>query len=182
MGKKGKKKKQVVEERDPIPDDLKEYTISMLKDRIDAFNHRLMKAMKDRNYMQLEKDMVNRFYEITKQEVKQIEAELLNMDRQMEMLERDHRVHIKVHEQRVQNLEYEHKNAKGQVKAGGDMSIQQEREMHKDRVLQMNKEKLDIKRDLKEQQLENEDDVKMMCQGFAKSLMKLRETFEHNHK
>lgn len=182
MGKKGKKKKNVAEERDPIPADLQDYTIGMLKDRIDAFNHRLMKAMKDRNYMQLEKDMVNRFYEITKQEVKQIEAELLNMDRQMEMLERDHRVHIKVHEQRVQNLEYEHKNAKGQVKNGGDMSIQQEREMHKDRVLQMNKEKLDIKRDLKEQQLENEDDVKMMCQGFAKSLMKLRETFEHNHK
>merc|ERR1719482_925340 len=164
MGKKGKKKKNVEPEREPVPDDLKDYSIPMLKDRIEAFNHRLMKAMKDRNYMQLEKDMVNRFYEITKGEVGQIEAELLTMDRQMEMLERDHRVHIKVHEQRVQNLEYEHKNAKGQVNAGGDMSIQQEREMHKERVLTMNSEKLNIKRDLKEQQLENEDDVKMMCQ------------------
>merc|ERR1719436_2193735 len=46
----------------------------------------------------------------------------------------------------------------------------------------MNKEKMDIKRDLKDQQLENEDDVKMMRQGFNKSLLKLRETFESNHK
>ena len=51
------------------------------------------------------KDNVNRFYEITKQEVKQIEAELLHMDRFMETMERDHRVYIKVHEQKVQNLE-----------------------------------------------------------------------------
>jgi len=46
----------------------------------------------------------------------------------------------------------------------------------------MNKEKIDIKKDLSDQQRENEDDVMMMSQGFAKSLQKLRETFEHNHK
>merc|ERR1712050_292767 len=114
-------------------------SIAMLSERKDAFQYRFNKAAKDRNYMQLEKDMVNRFYEITKQEVKQIEAELLNMDRQMEMLERDHRVHIKVHEQKVQNLEYEHKNSKHQVTQEGDMSIQKEREMHTDNVVRMNR-------------------------------------------
>lgn len=184
MGKKGgKKKKQPAKEpEEDIPPDLKELTVNMLKDRIGAFNYRLNKAAKDRNYMQLEKDMVNRFYEITKQEVGQIEAELLNMDRQMEMLERDHRVHIKVHEQKVQNLEYEHRNSRRAVSQTGEMSIDKEREMHSDRVLQMNKEKLDIKRDRRDQQLENEDDVKMMRTGFEKSLKKLRETFEQNHK
>merc|ERR1719502_1409726 len=138
--------------------------------------------MKERNYMQLEKDMVNRFYEITKQEVKQIEAELLNMDRQMEMLERDHRVHIKVHEQKVQNLEYEHKNSKRQVGQEGEMGIQKERDIHTDNVVRMNKEKLLIKQDLRAQQLANEEDVKMLRQGFAKSLGKLRETFQQNHR
>merc|ERR1719333_569873 len=126
--------------------------------------------------------MVNRFYEITKQEVKQIDAELLNMDRQMEMLERDHRGHIKVHEQKVQNLEYEHKNSKRTVTQEGDMGIQKERDIHTDNVVLMNKEKVDIKNQLKEQQLGNEDDVKMLRAGFAKSLNKLRETFETNHR
>merc|ERR1711862_726940 len=84
-----------------------------------------------------------------KGEVKQIEAELLNMDRQMEMLERDHRVHIKVHEQKVQNLEYDHKNSRRQVQEEGLGGIKRERAMHADRVIQFNKEKVDIKRDVR---------------------------------
>eukprot|EP00971_Amphidinium_carterae_P020713 408274-Amphidinium_carterae.1 len=91
-------------------------------------------------------------------EVKQIEAELLNMDRQMEMLERDHRVHIKVHEQKVQNLEYEHKNSRKQVQLDGEMSVQKEKELHTEHGANMNKDKQEIKRELRERQLENEDD------------------------
>lgn len=100
----------------------------------------------------------------------------------MEMMERDHRVHIKVHEQKVQNLEYEHKNNSRQVQQEGEMSIQYECEEHGNRVVDMSKEKEQIKKDLKERQLANEDDVKMLRQGFAKNLGKLRETFEANHK
>merc|ERR1712093_102920 len=118
------------EVEEEIPHDLKELSVPMLRDRIEAFHYRLNKAMKERNYMQLEKDMVNRFYQITKDEVKQIEAELLNKDRQMEMMERDHRVHIKVHEQKVQNLEYGHRNDRRQVQQEGEMSIQQECQGH----------------------------------------------------
>jgi len=183
MGKKGKKKK--APPPDPaadIPPDLKDLPENALRDRIEAFQYRYSKAAKDRNYMQLEKDMVNRFYEITRQEVKTIDAELLNMDRQMEMLQRDHNVHIKVHEQKVQNLEYEHKESRRQVSLGGENSIQKEREDHSDRVQGMSKEKSVLKRDMKEQQLENEDDVKMMRQGFAKALQKLRDQFENNHR
>merc|ERR1719382_480300 len=46
----------------------------------------------------------------------------------------------------------------------------------------MSSDKSSIKRDLREQQHENEADVQIMRQGFGKSLAKLRETFEHNHK
>ena len=49
---------------------------------------------------------VHRFYDITKHEVKQCEAEILNKCSKMEMIERDHRTHLKVHEQKVLNLEY----------------------------------------------------------------------------
>lgn len=178
-GKKGKGQDKNPEE--DIDPDLRDLSIPNLRDRIDAFQYRLVKISKDRNFMQLEKDMVNRFFEITQQEVKQIEAELLDGDRTMESLERDHRVHIKVHEQRVQNLEYEHKESRRQVGQSGDASIQREREDHGERVLNMSRDKHDIKRDLREQQLQNEDNVKMMRQGFAKNLEKLRETFDHNH-
>uniref|UniRef100_A0A7S1WX03 Growth arrest-specific protein 8 domain-containing protein n=1 Tax=Alexandrium catenella TaxID=2925 RepID=A0A7S1WX03_ALECA len=183
MAKKGKKKKnKQPEPEEVIPPDLKDLLVPALKERIDAFMYRFNQAAKLRNNMQLEKDMVNQFYDITKTEVKQIEAELDNMDRQMEMLERDHKVHIKVHEQKVQNLEYEHKESRRQVGDSADMAVQKEREVHTDGVLDMNKEKLEIKRELKERRLENEDGVKRISQGFAKSLLKLRDQFENNHR
>lgn len=184
MGKKGKKKKkaQAAAPEEDIPADLKELTVSQLRDRIDAFMYRYNQAAKLRNNMQLEKDMVNQFYEITKNEVKQIEAELDNKDREMEMLERDHRVHIKVHEQKVQNLEYEHKESRRQVQESAEMSVQKEREVHSDSVQDMNKEKLHLKGELRKQQLENEEDVKMMRQNFAKGLQKLRDLFENQHR
>merc|ERR1719421_105857 len=186
MGKKGKKgkkgKEAAAEPEEDIPEDFKDLTIPQLREKIEAFQYRLNKSAKERNYMQLEKDCVNRFFEISRQEVKQIESELLNKDRQMEMMEREHRVHIKVHEQKVQNLEYEHKNNSRQVQQEGEMSIQYECEEHGNRVVDMSKEKEQIKKDLKERQLANEDDVKMLRQGFAKNLGKLRETFEANHK
>uniref|UniRef100_A0A7S3S1D6 Growth arrest-specific protein 8 domain-containing protein n=1 Tax=Strombidinopsis acuminata TaxID=141414 RepID=A0A7S3S1D6_9SPIT len=183
MGKKGGKKKdgKKPEPQEEIDPDLKELSVPNLRDRIDAFQYRFVKISKDRNYMQLEKDMVNRFYDITKSEVKQIEAELLDMDSRMEMLERDHRVLIKVHEQKVQNLEYEHKESRRQVHTDGEEAISEERKMHSDRVKDMSSEKLLIKKDLREQQLQNEEDVRMMRVGFAKNLMKLRENFDHNH-
>merc|ERR1712216_1077633 len=61
------------------------------------------------------------------------------------------------------------------------MGIQKERDIHTDNVVRMNREKIDIKRELKDQQLANEEDVKMLRSGFNKALGKLRETFEQNH-
>lgn len=184
MGKKGGKKKKdgKAEPEEYIDPDLKELGAGALEDRIKAFQGRFVKISKDRNYMQLEKDMVNRFYEITKQEVRQIEAELLDMDSRMEMLERDHRVLIKVHEQKVQNLEYEHKESRRQVDADGEQDLEQERKMHADRIKDMSDEKLMIKRELREQQLEREDEVRNMRGAFAKDLAKLREIFEQSHR
>merc|ERR1719506_3213335 len=149
-GKKGKDVKDAPEEE--IPEESRDLTIPQLREKIEAFQYRLNKSAKERNYMQLEKDMVNRFYEITRQEVKQIEAELLNKDRQMEMLERDHRVHIKVHEQKVQNLEYEHKNGRRQVQTEGEINIHNEVEVHGNRVVDMSKDKEQIKKELRERQ------------------------------
>lgn len=181
MGKKGKKKAPPEDPNAGIDAGLQGQPIAALKDRIENFQDRLINISKDRNFMQLEKDMVSRFYDITKQQVKQIESELLDMDRQMETLERDHRVHIKVHEQRVQNLEYEHKEQRRQVARSGDDSIQREREDHSDRVLNMNREKIDTKTALREDQLQGEETVNVMKHGFKRNLARLRTTFEQNH-
>jgi len=180
-GKKNKKKQPESSDDEKYPEDLRNRNSQMLRDVIDSFGDTLGKYAKSRNYMQLEKDMVNRFYDITKNEVKTTEAKLLDMDWRMETLERDHRVQLKVHEQRVQNLEYEHRNDKRLVEQDGEAAIQKEREMHSDMVTNMNQEKLDIKRDLRDLQDSNQEEIRIVETSFARALQTLKGTFEQNH-
>jgi len=191
MGKKGKKGKKKGKggdgpEQEVIPVEFLELTRKQLEEKIETFEYRLHKAAKDRNYMQLEKDMVNRFYDITRREVKQLEAELLNKDRQMETMEKDHRVNIKVYEQKVQNLEYEHKNNRSEVQDEGERAIQDELSQHSKHVSKMQSEKKDIQAQLRETQLANEDDVRSRMRNFKTALERLRnegpDSFEARHK
>jgi hypothetical protein len=99
----------------------------------------------------------------------------------MEMMERDHRVHIRVHEQKVQNLEYEHKQSQEAVGIEENQMIQEELENHQENIEKMADEKSKLCLSLTERRLANGDDIKMLQTGLNKNLAKLRETFEANH-
>ena len=53
-------------------------------------------------------DKIHSFWEISKQELDDVKAELRNKDREMEELEERHQVEIKVYKQKVKHLLYEH--------------------------------------------------------------------------
>lgn len=61
----------------------------------------LDKEKGERNYYQLERDKINSFWEITKEELENLKAELRNKDRRMEELTEHHNVEIKVYKQKV---------------------------------------------------------------------------------
>jgi chromosome segregation ATPase len=82
----------------------------------------------------------------------------------------------------VQNLEYEHKNARRQVGAEGEHNISKERAMHADRVAGMNEEKAQLKRALRVDQEKGEDALFVMRQGFDKGYVRTRDIFEENHR
>jgi len=155
---------------------------AQLQDRINLFQDRYLKISRDRNYMQLEKDMVGRFYEIAKEEGKQLDAEVDAMDKHMQTLQRNHRVEITVHEQTVRRLEYFHKEDRRCADLAGEASLSLEGEDHMERSAEMGREKKELKRDMKEQQLKNEDDVDMIGKGFDKRRLKVRETFEEKER
>ena len=62
MGKKGKKGKKgkggAEEEEEEIPEEFRDLSMPMLKEKIQGLQYRLAKVSKERNYMQLENDMV----------------------------------------------------------------------------------------------------------------------------
>lgn len=62
----------------------------------------LDREREERNYFQLERDKVSSFWEISKEELEQVRAEVRNKDRQMEEAEERHQVEIKVRKSNMQ--------------------------------------------------------------------------------
>lgn len=60
-----------------------------------------------RNYIQQDRDKVEQFYQNTVKEIEEIGVQVLNKETDMENLETNHRVEVKVYLQRVKHLEYE---------------------------------------------------------------------------
>lgn len=62
-------------------------------------------------------DTIQTFYEITQKESKDYSMAIMAKDREMEIMEDNHRVEVRVYVQKVKHLEYEHKNTLGRVES-----------------------------------------------------------------
>jgi hypothetical protein len=154
--------------------------VAMLKEVTQMLQQQLEKAQLDRNYVQLERDTIQTFYDITKKEVSDLEMGIVSKDREMELREDNHRVEVRVYIQKVKHLEYEHKNAIKKVHRDGETMLVEEGDNHDGREHHLKKDKKDLRLELKERELENEDEIKTRKQADEKNLMKLREEFEKN--
>ncbi|OQR83892.1 Sporangia Induced Dynein Regulatory Complex Protein [Achlya hypogyna] len=183
MAKKKKGKKGKKEEEAP-PEEPSEYDtmdIEMLKEVTQMLRQQLDKSQVDRNYVQHERDTIQSFYDITKREVETHDMEIMAKDREMEMMEDNHRVEVRVYIQKVKHLEYEHKNNVKRVKTDGYSHIDEEKDMHIHREHKLKGAKQALKLELKERELSNEDEIEQMKQSHEKNLLKLREQFEKNN-
>ena len=77
--------------------------------------NKLEVAQLDRNQVQLDRDTIQTFYDITRKEVRDYDMAITAKDREMEIMEDNHRVEVRVYVQKVKHLEYEHKNALGRI-------------------------------------------------------------------
>ena len=71
--------------------------------------------------------------------MKQVEAQLLVKDADIETLETHHRVSIKAYDQKVKLLEYEHKSEQLGVQQGGEESVLNEVQEHEAAVIEMSR-------------------------------------------
>jgi hypothetical protein len=113
--KKGKGKKGKKEEPEPedqymtMRGEELEINIANLKEKLQDMKIR-------RNYLQIEKDMIHDFYHNTREEIKELDARIVNFDTKMQDAESKHRTDIISHMQKVKHLEYEHVNSCNTVK------------------------------------------------------------------
>jgi hypothetical protein len=112
--------------------------------------------------------------------VKELDLKVSSKDREMELLEDNHRVELRVYQQKVKHLEYEHRNNIKDIKSDGQRSIEREEEAHDERE----KDMLQVKERLKMQKmgldLVNEQKVAEIRSTHEKSLAKMRQGFEES--
>jgi len=93
-----------------IPVEFASMPLEMLRDYVPVLQDQLDKTMRERNYMQLERDAIKQFAEITERETEEFSMMIRGKEREMEEMEENHRVEIQVYAQRVKHLEFEHQN------------------------------------------------------------------------
>lgn len=149
----------------------------------------LGKAKHMRNYFQLERDKILKFWEISKKELENLQNELLNADHELEDLEAKHQIELKVYKQKVRHLLYEHKMQVQEVKARSEKELAESTLEHQQRVTELRREKqvlhaeMDVGMNEFDEKVTGERDqhsrvMNVKAAGFEKSLDDARNRYE----
>ena len=103
----GKRKKKGKAEVEP-EDEYMTMRGEQLEITIQNLREKLSNSKMQRNTLQIEKDMIHDFYQNTREEIKELEAEISNFDTKMQKEEESHNTLVVSHLQKVQHHEYEH--------------------------------------------------------------------------
>lgn len=152
--------------------------LEMLREVVPMLRQQLEKSMLDRNYVQLERDAIQQYFETTKREVSELELAISAKDREMELLGDNHRVELRVYQQKVKHLEYEHRNNIKSIITEGTELLTSEQGTHEDRERGLLKVKEQFKFKQMEYELVNANKVGEVKQQHDKQLLKLRQQFE----
>jgi hypothetical protein len=101
-----------------------------------------------RNYIQMDRDMVEQFYHNTELEIQELKTEVLNKETEGENMQLSHNTEVKVFLQKLKLLEYEQEKADMGIEKDGEEAKVKENRYYEDRMKDMKKRKQDLKKDL----------------------------------
>ncbi|XP_020371027.1 dynein regulatory complex subunit 4 [Rhincodon typus] len=149
-----------------------------LEEHIVRLREELDREREERNYFQLERDKIHTFWDITKRQLEERKSELRNKDREMEDAEERHQVEIKVYKQKVKHLLYEHQNNLAELKAEDTVAMKLDQKEHLDQERDMRTDIRNLKVQLKEQELSNQNMVKTLKLKNDEDITRLWNDFE----
>lgn len=138
------------------------------------------KVARERAQSQVDRDAVDRFFDITKKELRESELACVAKEREMELMAENHRVEVKVYQQKVKHLEYEHAHGMRKLAAEEDVMLRADEDAHLRREAAMRAEKMAIKSRMREMEEANAEAVAAMKTAQEKNIMKLRQEFAAN--
>ena len=155
--------------------------LSMLSEVVPMLKEQLRKQKLDRNYVQLERDTIQTFADITHEECEDLDRKVALKDKSMESMEDNHRVEVRVYLQKVKHLEFEHRNNLTNIGVEGDELLGEEVETHESKTDGLKSDKKFCKMELQEGELLRSEESKAHMVADEKNLDVMRKVFEKHH-
>jgi len=132
--------------------------------------------------LQIEKDMIHDFYHNTREEIKELEADIRNFDTRMEDSEGRHNTEVVSYLQKVSHHEYEHTEALNFVKGEANDFMRQEFSNHTQNETHNRQEKKTMKDDYSRENMSSIADVEQEEKDLESKLRDTRVELEANKK
>ena len=152
-GKKGKKGNKKNQEEDSGPTKWDNISEKDLNEHLKKTKEELEQCQVSRNYYQLERDVYQKYYNILKKNVTNIELRIKEKDQEMQKSEKSHRGNILQHVRRVRQLEYQQGNEISKNKSTKVTMVRDAESKHTENENKLKTRKLDLKLTIQQDKL-----------------------------
>ncbi|KAK9800318.1 hypothetical protein WJX73_001430 [Symbiochloris irregularis] len=128
----------------------------------------------DRSLMQLERDKLQQFWDVSKTQVDDLQAELRQRDREAEEQTERHEVELKTFKQKIKHLMYEHGNHIESLRAEAEAAAKEAAEEFHAREMQLMSDKRALQIQLREQEADFQAEAQSSLLDSGKRESKLR--------
>jgi growth arrest-specific protein 8 len=173
-GKKGGKKEVAGDDGGPSIDSLKEIR--------NELRNQLKNDKERRNFYQLERDKINTFWEISKKNLEDFEADLRNKDREREELLERHSVETKVYKQKLKHLLFEEQNELTHIKTEEELRSKLKDDEHREAESEVKTDKRDLKKKLKEMERSHDAVLHQLKMENDRAVTEERKRYEREAK
>lgn len=126
-----------------------------LKASLATYRERFNDLKSKRNYIQMDRDMVQGFYDNTRKEIDDLKIQIINKESESQKLEEEHQMEVRVYLHKVKQLEYEQEKTNKEIENDGEEAKKKETEYFDQRLTDMTKDKLKLKSDYTTKEKDN---------------------------
>ncbi|XP_023214823.1 growth arrest-specific protein 8-like isoform X2 [Centruroides sculpturatus] len=179
-GKKWGKEQKKLLTIDGIP--LADMTREELIDHIIRLREELEREREERNFYQIERDQINTFWEITKQELEEKNSEILCKEIAFEEAENKHKMEINLYKEKTKCVLYEnHKNLNAEC-ANALKSLEKAKECHRQEESLLIEEKRNLETKLENEYLNHLKIVQYLQSHFTRKVSEVEESYNEKLK
>eukprot|EP00985_Skeletonema_marinoi_P016091 scaffold8557_cov108-Skeletonema_marinoi.AAC.2 len=134
MAKKTKKKSNKEQKQNTVPTEWVGKSVEQLKELVDQLQCDLEKARKSRNKAQTEFASIQSYYDVTRENIRELDMRIEKQDLEVENIEEDNDTELKVYEQKSSFVKYCHDQKLKQTREETDARINDSIEDHANQV------------------------------------------------